>query len=203
MGRFVNQLTDFCCKAAQASSGLAIQVHIPHQGGIDHYDEPDITRMQALIGCWRLCKHPHQSGIALVEVLVSVLLLSVGVLAVAALQLYSLAANTEAGLHSHASVKVRDIIEQVRLNPHQRAHFTVSAANCQAANLPDGSDFIRRQLAGWCSGVAAVLPGGEGAVRVTEGVVSAEVSWLERHARGEEGPAQRVYYRLSARVANE
>ncbi|TVP53997.1 MAG: type IV pilus modification protein PilV [Halomonadaceae bacterium] len=157
------------------------------------------------------CQYRSQGGISLIEVLVSVLLMSVGILGVASLQMFSLKVNSEANLQSQASLQVKDIIEQIRLNPSDRNDFAVESSGCREGSVPGGSGFAGQQLAQWCRSVAATLPGGQGSVTVNNGAVTAEVTWLERRDRddvvteGEDAneDTRRVRYSLNARVAND
>jgi len=58
-----------------------------------------------------------QEGVGLIEVLISMLVISVGILNVAALQTAAKKSNFEALQRTSASVLVRDIIEKMRANP--------------------------------------------------------------------------------------
>ncbi|MDX1587851.1 MAG: type IV pilus modification protein PilV [Oleiphilaceae bacterium] len=151
----------------------------------------------------------RQGGISLIEVLVSVLLLSVGILGVASLQMYALKVNSEANLQSQASLQVKDLIERVRLNPDDRAQFEVTSTSCREGSTPSGEGFAHSQLVQWCESVARTLPGGQGQVAVTNGSVDVEVTWLERRDRDDPDPddadatERRVRYSLNARVVND
>lgn len=58
----------------------------------------------------------QQSGSSLLEVLVAVLVLSIGLLGVASLQLYGLRYNQSAYLRSQATILAYDIIDRMRSN---------------------------------------------------------------------------------------
>lgn len=151
----------------------------------------------------------QQAGISLIEVLVSVLILSVGILGVASLQMYSLKVNTEANLQSQASLQVKDLIERVRMNPEDRESFQVTSTSCREGGAPTGEGFAHQQMVDWCEAVARVLPGGQGAVVVNNDSVDVEVTWLERRdrdeavAEDEDEQQRRVRYGLNARVVGE
>ncbi|WP_206606719.1 type IV pilus modification protein PilV [Steroidobacter cummioxidans] len=59
----------------------------------------------------------NQRGFTLVEILVTVVLISVGLLGVAALQLTTLRGNQDAYVRSQASVLAGDILDRMRVNP--------------------------------------------------------------------------------------
>ena len=146
----------------------------------------------------------RQKGLTLLEVLISVLILSVGILGVAGLQLHSLRSSTEADVRSQARLHVRDMIERVRMMPEQRESFRVSPSNCAKGNLPGGSGFGANELNAWCRAVARGLPGGRGEIDVSGSDVRVRVSWLEREApdsqKFSQNERERSDYGLSATV---
>ena len=83
-----------------------------------------------------LHKRAADSGFTLVEVLVALVVLSIGLLGLAALQLSSLQFNTNSLLRTQATVVAYDLIDRMRSN---RAGFTADAYNVlsqsDAANI--------------------------------------------------------------------
>ena len=59
----------------------------------------------------------HQKGATLIEILISILLLSLGMMAVAGMQAYSIAAQNNAIYRSVASTMANELAELIRLNP--------------------------------------------------------------------------------------
>lgn len=59
----------------------------------------------------------HQRGATLIEILISILLLSLGMMAVAGMQAYSIAAQNNAVYRSVASTMANELAELIRLNP--------------------------------------------------------------------------------------
>lgn len=59
----------------------------------------------------------HQKGATLIEILISILLLSLGMMAVAGMQAYSIAAQNNAVYRSVASTMANELAELIRLNP--------------------------------------------------------------------------------------
>lgn len=58
-----------------------------------------------------------QTGMTLIEVMIALLILSIGVLGAAAVQLNALKYTDSAMLHSHASFAAYDILDRMRANP--------------------------------------------------------------------------------------
>lgn len=135
-------------------------------------------------------------GISLVEVLVALLILSLGLLGFASLQAANLNLGNEAWLRSQATVMASDMIDRIRGNSatfeagqYDHAFGAVapagrdcSAVDCNPIELAD------YDLAGWLSELAAQLPAGSGQIQrdtsgaVTELVVS--VRWFDRAEQG-------------------
>ncbi|KAB7623155.1 type IV pilus modification protein PilV [Alkalilimnicola sp. S0819] len=112
----------------------------------------------------------RQQGLSLIEVLVAVLVLSVGLLGLAGLQAASLKNNHSAYLRSQATILANDMADRMRAN---RAGFLSGAydqpaaaqtatclttAGCSAANMAAHDAWE------WQQAVAAQLPGGNAIV---------------------------------------
>jgi type IV pilus assembly protein PilV len=119
------------------------------------------------------CGHPqlvarHQAGVGLIEVLVAVLVLSIGFLGVAALQAMSLSTNNSAMARSLATIDSYSILDAMRadLTNAQGGSYntTVTANSC-----PDGTtSLVGAQLAQWCSQLGKDL----GATAATTGAIN-------------------------------
>ena len=131
--------------------------------------------------------HPHD-GFTLVEVLVAWLVLSVGLLGMAALQLESLRASRAALRHTQAAILVADMADRVRANREP-----VDAYDCGGTcDAGAGGDAVATaDLAAWRDAVTAALPAAraeisyEAAAAGTPAAYVVRVSWLEGAARGE------------------
>ncbi|WP_339615911.1 type IV pilus modification protein PilV [uncultured Gilvimarinus sp.] len=82
-----------------------------------------------------------QSGISLIEVMITVLILSTAILALAALHTRSLQYNTSAYMRSQANIMAYDVIDRIRA---QSAHDVISVPaenelKLIVANLPGAS----------------------------------------------------------------
>ncbi len=125
----------------------------------------------------------RQSGFTLIEVLVAVLIVSVGVLGVAGLQLLSLQNNTSAMFRTQAIQGAYDILDRARANSDQDYSLAMDAApgggpDCAAQ---DCSPLQMRNydLREWREALAAVLPEGGGSVVVTGGAMTVTVRWQD------------------------
>jgi type IV pilus assembly protein PilV len=132
---------------------------------------------------------PRVAGASLLEVLVTVGLLSIGLLGIAGTQAVGLKNVANASLRTQASVLAYDIVDRLRANrPAAEAgsyNITLGAA---APTSP--TTLAQQDLAQWKGGLAANLPQGDGAVAVAAGVATVTVRWLEREAAAAEGVTQ-------------
>lgn len=127
-------------------------------------------------------------GVGLVEVMIALLVLSIGLLGVANLQLSGLRMTQEAYFHSQAAVLAQDIIDRMRANPsaagddaYLRSSFAEEekAPSCAPVML-DGS-VAQQDLALWTQRLACALPAGDGTVvRRDDGVMRITVRWRTR-----------------------
>lgn len=98
-----------------------------------------------------------QVGVGLIEVLVAVLVLSIGFLGMAALQARSLSINNGAMARSMATVESYSVLDAMRADLANAVggayNTTVTANNCPAA----GGSLASLQLNHWCGQLAAAL----------------------------------------------
>lgn len=73
-------------------------------------------------------------GFTLLEVMVALLILSIGLLGLAALQLTGMRYNTDAYARTQATLFAYDIIDRIRANPMGRKNGNYNVANTAAAN---------------------------------------------------------------------
>jgi type IV pilus assembly protein PilV len=128
-----------------------------------------------------------QRGFTLIEVLVTVVLISGGLLGVAALQLTTLRGNQEAYVRSQASVLASDILDRIRANP-----FAFRLDEYNVALNGTGVDRTRagQDLRAWQDTIDQLLPGGAaisgGTIRRIEDpatrrqVIEVTIQWRER-----------------------
>lgn len=108
-----------------------------------------------------------QSGFTLIEVLVAIMVLSLGLLGLAGLQATSLQANHSAYLRSQASVLSYDIIDAMRANREAARAGQYDVA--LAAASPTGTTIPAQDIRRWRANLAAALPDGKGAIATVVG----------------------------------
>lgn len=147
---------------------------------------------------------PGCSGFTIIEVLVALLVLSVGLLGLAALQATGLRYNHSAYLRSQAVVQVYDMADRMRANlPGVQAgaysnlsgiptSYTSGSINCvgnSSSNNCVAADMAQFDLGQWNTANGGLLPGGAGKVGIAAGggadcananaVCTITVSWNE------------------------
>ena len=127
-----------------------------------------------------------QSGLTLIEILISVLIISIGLLGVAGLHAYSLRNNYDALMRSHASALASDIADRMRANR------TVALSDTRDYNIlySDGKPAITGtpptvslvDLNQWLTAIEAALPNGDGQVNVdpVTRLATIQIRWGER-----------------------
>jgi len=118
----------------------------------------------------------HAQGVSLIEVLVSILILSLGLLGVAGLQTTSLRSNQTAYFRSQATAAASDIIDRMRSNlqgvangKYDAVDSTILPSNpncidngCNADQLAD------HDIIDWTNNALALLPSGAGTVTLDD-----------------------------------
>lgn len=100
---------------------------------------------QVVCGCPRRLNRGH--GFTLVEVLVAVLILAVGLLGLAGLQLTGMRANDSAERRMRATVAVQDVLERMRVNPRDflgasENRLTVSGSCTDCTEFEEWADYV-------------------------------------------------------------
>ncbi|MEO9078994.1 MAG: type IV pilus modification protein PilV [Rhodanobacter sp.] len=112
----------------------------------------------------------RQSGVGLIEVLVAVLVLSIGFLGIAALQVTSLSTSNSAMARSMATISSYSILDTMRADAAVAQAGTYNTAtplvanNCPAA----GATFQTQQTRAWCLQLGTTL----GAETTTTGAIN-------------------------------
>ncbi|WDG56994.1 type IV pilus modification protein PilV [Pseudomonas chlororaphis] len=138
-----------------------------------------------------------QAGMTLIEVLVAVLILGVGLLGAAAVQLNALRYTDSALMTSQASFIAYDMLDRIRAN--SAADYTVAApeaGNFGVVRDQDLYDFKRNveRFGG---------PTAEGHISLKQGVFTISITWDDAraaHSSGEPAEGSRSFV-LSSRVA--
>lgn len=121
-----------------------------------------------------------QAGFSLLEVLVAIVIMSLGLLGLAALQATGLKNNYSAYTRSQAALYAYDMIDRLRAD--RQAALTGSYNLTLAASAPSGSTLADTERANWLAQLAG-LPAGDGSINVTTaGVVTIVVQWNDSRA---------------------
>lgn len=134
---------------------------------------------------------PSMAGFSLIEVLVAVLILSIGLLGAAGLHTSSLRMNQSAWNTTQANLLAAGMVETLRSNPRGvRAGDYDRELGLDPAS---GGGRAGREIDHWLDILEARLPTDDGRVgggiEVDGDVVTVEVAWLD--ARWEEDPEER------------
>lgn len=137
----------------------------------------------------------NEGGFTLIEVLVTVIVLAIGLLGLAGLQLSGLRYSYSAYQRSQATILANDIADRMRANRvvaeagsydialgamPGAASCTGTGANCSVGNL------AAADLYEWKQSLAELLPSGDGSVAQNGGVFTVTIQWDD--TRGEEAP---------------
>lgn len=111
----------------------------------------------------------NEKGFTLIEVLISMFVLSVGLLGLAALQGTSLRNNFSAYNRSQATMLAYDIADRMRANtgvaPSVYATTAASEkASCFTSSGCSGADMVQNDLFEWNQSIAVILPSGVGEI---------------------------------------
>jgi type IV pilus assembly protein PilV len=136
-----------------------------------------------------------QIGFSLLEVLIALVVLSIGLLAHTKIQALGVRASAEANLRTQATFLVNDMMERMRANREASktdyyAVIDYTAIDCSAdppkicseGTAGDAEDCTADEMAdedatNWFCSVAATLPGGNVAVSFSDPLYSIQVSW--------------------------
>jgi type IV pilus assembly protein PilV len=125
----------------------------------------------------RMAKTHRDGGMTLIEVLVTLVIISVGLLGVAAMQVATVRNNYDAFVRSQAAVLASDMLDRIRANRASLGLYSVTFDVDPATGTAVGSD-----MAQWKLAIADQIPGGRGQIvpNVALGLVTISISWGER-----------------------
>jgi type IV pilus assembly protein PilV len=125
----------------------------------------------------------YQSGLSLIEVLITVVLVSIGLLGLAGLQLTSVQNSNSSGERFIATTLAQDIIERMRANRSNAVskdnpiaeRYDLAMDADPAAGTVAGDDLVA-----WMAALAAALPSADGSVDVDDNnVATVVVQWTD------------------------
>lgn len=121
-------------------------------------------------------KRKSQRGTTLVETLVALVVLSVGLLGIAALQMTSLRNNRGAHLRSQAQVLAYDIADRMRAN---RDAALANGYVIPMAGTPGGTGLVLIDLQDWKAALARILPSGDGSITRVGDMFLVRIQWTD------------------------
>lgn len=143
-----------------------------------------------------LARHGGNRGYSLVEVLIALVVLSVGLLGLAGLQTSSLRAGNDAYLRTQANMLAYSIIDRMRSNEagvtaddYQMAETTATQDDCPAATatFSTAADLAGVDKKQWLCKLADKLPGASGEIDTTPSgdhtAVTITIQWFEKRVQ--------------------
>ncbi len=137
--------------------------------------------MYKKITIWR---RKRLNGFTLLEVLIALLVLSIGLLGLAALQAHTLKVNHGALQRTQATFLAYDIIDRLRAN---RAAALAGKCDIGLGQVLSGGTMCDTDVTDWQNNfVAAYLPSGQGSINCTAAgsLCSVVVQWDESRQKG-------------------
>jgi len=116
----------------------------------------------------------NQRGFSLVEVLIALIIMSVGMLGIAGLYVQSMQAGRTALFRHHAVTLAGDVADRIRANPTAKVVYTGFGAdnNCVGAGIDcDAAQMASNDIFLWDQQAAESLPNGNIVVAFDNGVV--------------------------------
>ena len=121
----------------------------------------------------------YQSGLSLIEVLITVVLVSIGLLGLAGLQLTSVQNSNSSSERFIATTLAQDILERMRAN-RNRAIGPGKVYNLAMGADPGVGGVEGADLNAWIDAIEAALPSGQGAVAVDDdSVATVTLEWTD------------------------
>jgi type IV pilus assembly protein PilV len=128
------------------------------------------------------------AGLTLVEILIALLVISVGLLGVAGLHAMSLRNNYDALMRSHASALAGDIADRMRANRAAAAAYAIELD--EDVVVEADSPIAITDLDEWRKSLADQLPQGNGSVAINAvtRIVTITIQWGERGDKDNPNP---------------
>jgi type IV pilus assembly protein PilV len=135
----------------------------------------------------------RQRGLSLLEVLVAIVILSLGLLGMAGLQAASLRTSQGSFYRAQAAQFADDMAERMRANLGDARNYGLA----MGAAVPTGSALRFRDLADWRARVST-LPGGDSSIAIDlpNNLVTITVQWDDTRAGGPANASYTVVTRL-------
>lgn len=125
-----------------------------------------------------------QQGATLIEVLIAIIVLSIGLLGLAGLQATSIQSNYSAYYRSQATVLAYDYADRIRANRTTALAMTSDSSfpASSSANSVSGTQSAKDK-AQWLNALALTLPDGTGRVERNGTLITISVRWTDDRGR--------------------
>ncbi len=136
----------------------------------------------------------REQGFTLIEILVAVLILSLGILGLAGMESLALKSNLSAYHRSQATILAYDLADKMRGNPaglaptnryvpsfpagvsHACVSYSVAASACTPQEIAE------QDVYEWVAKITDLLPGGVGSLTVASGIHDITIRWDENRS---------------------
>ncbi|WP_029909639.1 type IV pilus modification protein PilV [Pelobacter seleniigenes] len=123
----------------------------------------------------------HNQGFTLIELLIALLVLSIGLLAVAGLQINGLRGGHNALSRSIATQLCQDALDRMRANRDAALHSDYDIAYRVTPTSSHYSGITLTDLEEWKNALANNLPGGDGTIEMSSSVAAVTVQWQDSY----------------------
>ena len=139
-----------------------------------------------------------QYGVGLIEVMVTVLILSTSLLGLAALQSRAIQYNHSAYMRSQANVLAYDLLDRIRASRSRIADYDLGINDAPPATSASQS---QADLIEWRQVLAERLPGGTGGIECdVSNVCTVTIQWEEHDATGAENNTDVSNFQYMTRI---
>ena len=128
---------------------------------------------------WSEVQRISQRGVSLLEILIAVLVLAIGVLGAASLQLNAVRYSASAAHTTHASFIAYDMLDRMRANADNLGSYAGSVSGPCDADAAAPATVMASDLADFAHAITCQLPSGEASIRVTADTATVTISWSE------------------------
>ncbi len=128
----------------------------------------------------------QQKGFSLIEVLVTMVIISFGLLGIAGVIVNSMKNNQSSYARTQASVLANDIIDRMRANRTTAETDPYAYNLALGAAVPAGNTVVLNDLSQWRAALAAAMPAGTGSITMADATqVTVVVQWNDARASGD------------------
>jgi type IV pilus assembly protein PilV len=143
----------------------------------------------------------NQRGVGLIEVLVTLLILSTSLLALGAMQTRSLQFNQGAYFRSQANIFAYDILDRMRINLKNISDYESGLIHVKETEEPVLTPLAAADLHAWRRNISAELPNGKGGIDcdAATNICTLTIEWDELNSTGDDAE-NKTTFTYSARL---